>query len=225
MCGRFGQAYPRMTLKEWYRAAAIPEFDSRYNIAPTTNIVVIRAGGEGRIGSMMRWGLIPYWAKDTKKLPVMNNARAETVAEKPMFRQAFRQRRCLIPASGFFEWKAQGKSKQPYFISSRDGVPFSFAGIWGTWTAVDTGESIDSRTIITTTPNALMETIHDRMPVILSPEDWVAWLDPDLKQEEILLRLLSPFDAEQMQAWPVSSAVGKVANQGEGLIQPLNAKR
>lgn len=145
---------------------------------------------------------------------------AETISEKPMFRQSFRQRRCLIPASGFFEWKAEGKSKQPYFISSQDGTPFSFAGIWETWTA-DTGESIDSCTIITTECNVLMQPIHERMPVILSPEAWEAWLDPDVKQEEILLSLLKPFDAERMQAWPVSSAVGRVANQREELIQPL----
>jgi putative SOS response-associated peptidase YedK len=121
----------------------MPEFAPLYNIAPTARVLTVLETGEGRIGSLMRWGLVPYWAKDRKKVPVMNNARAETVAEKPMFRQAFRERRCLIPASGFFEWKAQGKSKQPYFISARDGMPLSFAGIWGTWQA-DTGETIDS---------------------------------------------------------------------------------
>ncbi|MEO5656011.1 MAG: SOS response-associated peptidase [Nitrosospira sp.] len=148
-------------------------------MAPTMEILAVRETEDGRIGSMMRWGLIPYWAKDTKKLSVMNNARAETIAEKPTFREFFRQRRCLIPASGFYEWKTKGKRKQPYFISSRDGRPFSFAGIWSTWKAANTGESIDSCTIITTECNALMQPIHDRMPVILSPEDWAAWLDPE----------------------------------------------
>ncbi|WP_025040050.1 SOS response-associated peptidase [Nitrosospira briensis] len=219
MCGRYGLNHSHPVLTDWYRASYIPELKPRYNIAPAMEILAMRETEPGRIGSTMRWGLIPHWAKDTKKLPVMNNARAETIAEKPMFKQSFRQRRCLIPASGFFEWKAEGTSKQPYFISSRDGAPFSFAGIWGTWTA-DTGESIDSCTIITIECNALMQPIHDRMPVILSPEDWAAWLDPESKQDEILLSLLKPFDAERMQAWAVSSAVGRVTNQGEELIRP-----
>jgi putative SOS response-associated peptidase YedK len=157
----------------------MPEFRPRYNIAPTMDILTVRETASSRIGSMMRWGLIPFWAKDLKKIPVMNNARAETVAGKPMFRHAFRERRCLIPASGFFEWQARGKHKQPYFISARDGTPLSFAGIWGTW------------------------------------------LDPDCKADDALLVLLKPYDAERMHAWPVSAAVGKAANQGEQLFQPL----
>lgn len=221
MCGRFGLNYPRSTLQDWYGVSAMPEIEPRYNIAPTTNVLVVRDGESGRMGSLMHWGLIPYWAKDTKRLPIMNNARAETVAEKPLFKQSFRRRRCIIPASGFYEWQAQGKGKLPYFIYSRDGAPFSFAGIWGTWTATDTGESIDSCAIITTTPNALMETIHDRMPVILAREEWEAWLDPDYKADDSLLAMLKPYNAERMQAWPVSSVVGRVTNQGEQLFQPL----
>jgi putative SOS response-associated peptidase YedK len=151
----------------------------------------------------------------------MNNARAEMGAGKPMFRYAFRERRCLIPASGFFEWKTEGGRKQPYFISARDGTPLSFAGIWGTWLAEDTGETIDSCAIITTECNALMQPIHDPMPVILAREEWDTWLGPDYKTDDALFALLRPYDAERMQAWPVSSAVGKVANQGEQLIQPL----
>ena len=220
MCGRYGLNHPHPVLADWYRASSMPEFALRYNIAPTMEILAVRETERGREGSIMRWGLIPYWTKDIKKMPVLNNARAETVAEKPAFRQAFRSRRCLIPASGFYEWKTEGRQKQPYFISSREGVPFSFAGIWETWNT-DAGEMIESCTIITTGCNELMQPIHDRMPVILSPEDWEAWLDPDLKQKEILLSLLKPFDAEQMQAWPVSPAVGRVANQGERLVQPL----
>ena len=221
MCGRYGLNHPHPVLMDWYRATSMPELTPRYNIAPTMEILAVRDTEDGRIGSMMRWGIIPHWATAGKRFPVMSNARAETIAEKTTFRESFRQWRCLIPASGFYEWKTKGKRKQPYFISSRDGMPFSFAGIWSTWTAADTGESIDSCTIITTECNALMQPIHDRMPVILSPEDWAAWLDPEPKEDEILLSLLKPFDAEQMQAWAVSSAVGKVANQGEELILPL----
>lgn len=222
MCGRYGLNHPDPVLADWYRASSMPQLKPRYNIAPTMDILTVRETGSGRIGSMMRWGLIPYWAKDLKKTPVMNNARAETVADKPMFKYAFRERRCLIPASGFFEWKAEGGRKQLYFISSRDGAPLSFAGIWGTWTAADTGESIDSCAIITTTPNALLETIHDRMPVILAQEEWEAWFDPDYRPDEPLLALLKPYNAQRIQAWPVSSAVGKVANQGEELIRPVD---
>jgi putative SOS response-associated peptidase YedK len=128
MCGRFGLNHPHPVLADWYRVAFIPELVPRYNIAPPMDIPVIRTTDRGREGSIMRWGFIPYWAKkDGQKLPVLNNARAETVAVKSTFKQSFRQRRCLIPASGFFEWKTQGKRKQPYFISSRDGTPFSFA--------------------------------------------------------------------------------------------------
>lgn len=220
MCGRYGLNHPHPVLTDWYRATSMPELKPRYNIAPTMEILAVRETEDSRIGSMMRWGIIPHWATAGKRFPVMNNARAETIAEKPTFSESFRQRRCLIPASGFYEWKTEGKRKQPYFISSRDGMPFSFAGIWSTWKAVDTGESIDSCAIITTECNALMQPIHERMPVILPPEDWAAWLDPEPKEDEILLSLLKPFDAEQMQAWAVSPAVGKVANQGEELIQP-----
>jgi putative SOS response-associated peptidase YedK len=220
MCGRYGLNHPDPVLADWYRASFIPELKPRYNIAPTMEILAVRDTDSGRMGSMMRWGLIPYWIKDMKKLPVLNNARAETVAEKPAFRQSFRQRRCLIPASGFFEWKTEGRRKQPYFISSRDGAPFSFAGVWETWDS-DTGETKESCAIITTECNALMQPIHDRMPVILSQDTWDTWLDPNLRRDEILLSLLKPFDADRMQAWPVTPAVGKVVNQGEELFRPL----
>src|SRR5687768_14677273 len=220
MCGRFGLNHSQPVLADWYSASFLPELAPRYNIAPTTEILAVRATERGREGSMMRWGLIPYWVKGTKKLPVLNNARAETVAEKPAFRQSFRQRRCLIPASGFFEWKTEGRRKQPYFISSRDSMPFSFAGIWETWT-VDTGEAKESCAIVTTECNELMQPIHDRMPVILAPEAWDAWLDPKVRKDEALLSLLKPFYADRMQAWPVSAAVGKVANQGKELFWPL----
>jgi putative SOS response-associated peptidase YedK len=220
MCGRYGLNHPDPVLADWYGTSFMPELKPRYNIAPTMEILTIRDTDSGRRGFMMRWGLIPYWIKDMKKLPVLNNARAETVAEKLAFRQSFRQRRCLIPASGFFEWKTEGRRKQPYFVSSRDGAPFSLAGIWDTW-ITDAGETKESCAIITTECNALMQPIHDRMPVILSQNAWDTWLDPELRRDEILLSLLKPFDADRMQAWPVTPAVGKVANQGEELFRPL----
>lgn len=221
MCGRFCLAYPRASLIDWYHATTMPSIESRYNIAPTTDIVVIRNSATGRAGSMMRWGLIPHWVKDPKKLPLLFNARAESLAVKPLYKNAFRRQRCLIPASGFYEWKhlSEGKSKQPFYVSARDGNPLSFAGIWDTATVAE--GKVDSCAIITTSSNALMRSIHDRMPVILPPEAWDNWLTAGPLPDEVLLSLLKPFSSGQMQLWPVSPAVGRTANEGEQLIQPL----
>ena len=222
MCGRFGQAYPRMSLKDGYRAAAMPEFDPRYNIAPTMNIVVIRDGKEGRTGSMMRWGLIPWWFKGPDKLPLLHNARSETVHEKKLFKASFHRQRCIIPASGFFEWqKMPSGRKQPFYISSRDGKPLSFAGIWDS-ALMGEGESVESCAILTTDCNALMQPIHDRMPVVLGVHDWDTWLNPLPQPDEVLMNLLKPFAPDLMQLWAVSSAVGRVNNQGEELIRPVS---
>jgi putative SOS response-associated peptidase YedK len=221
MCGRFTLAYPRSHLINWYHAVSMPEIEPRYNIAPTNDILVIRDSDQGRVGSMMRWGLIPHWVRDTKKLPLLFNARAESLATKPMFKHAFRRQRCLIPASGFYEWKLlpDGKNKQPFYICAKDG-PLSFAGLWETATVDEV--TIDSCTIITTDSNALMRPIHDRMPVILPPEVWDAWLTPNQQTDDILLSLLEFYSAEQMQLWPVSPAVGRASNEGAQLIQPIN---
>ena len=176
MCGRFALAYPRSSLIDWYHAESKPEIEPHYNIAPTSNILVIRASLTGRSGSMMRWGLTPHWVKDTKKLPLLFNARSESMAIKPIFKNAFRRQRCIIPATGFYEWKllTEGKNKQPFYVSIKDGNPLSFAGIWETATVNET--TIDSCAIITTDCNSLMRPIHHRMPVILSAQVWDTWL-------------------------------------------------
>ena len=222
MCGRFALAYPSSSLIDWYHAASMPEIEPRYNIAPSTDIMVIRDSNTSREGLMMHWGLIPHWAKDTKKLPLLFNARAESLATKPMFKHAFRRQRCLIPASGFYEWKqlVDGRSKQPFYVSAKDGNPLSFAGLWETATINET--IIYSCTIITTSSNDLMRSIHDRMPVILPPEAWETWLTPLQLPDDDLLSILKLFSSEQMQLWAVSPAVGKISNQGEQLIQPVN---
>ncbi|SDY44984.1 SOS response-associated peptidase [Nitrosomonas sp. Nm33] len=223
MCGRFCLDYPRASLINWYHAVTMPEIESRYNIAPTTDIVVIRDSVDGRIGSMMRWGLIPHWVKDPKKLPLLFNARVESLAIKPLYKNAFRRQRCIIPASGFYEWKllSDGKSKKPFYVSAKDGSPLSFAGIWETATIDEV--VIDSCTIITTSSNALMRSIHDRMPVILTPETWDTWLTPsDLPEDVFMSIILKPFSSEQIQLWAVSPAVGRISNQGKDLIQPVN---
>jgi putative SOS response-associated peptidase YedK len=191
----------------------------RYNVAPGQLVMAVISDGEkNRLGEL-KWGLIPSWAKDPKMAYSMINAKAETVAEKPAFCNAFKQRRCLIPADGFYEWAVIGKEKQPMRIQLKSEEIFSMAGLWESWVSPE-GEKISSCTIITTTPNSLMENIHDRMPVILRPEDEKYWLDKDQKPEN-LKELLRPFAAERMKAYSVSKAVGKVQNQGPELIEEL----
>lgn len=209
-------------LQEWYHASSMPDFARHYNIAPTTPIVVIRDNGDSRIGSMMRWGLIPSWAKEPGSLPMLHNARSETVAEKPMFRQALRRRRCLIPATGFYEWKAVPgqRSKQPFYISLRDSAPMSFAGLWESTKTPD-GKILDTCTILTTAANAMLEPIHGRMPVLLERGDWDEWLTADTVETERLQALLKPSDADKMQVWGVSHAVNRVANDDPKLLLPI----
>ncbi|MBY0475448.1 MAG: SOS response-associated peptidase [Nitrosomonas sp.] len=225
MCGRFVLSYPSSRLLEWYKAASMPEIQPAFNIAPMSPILVIRERFEGREGTFMRWGLVPRWAKDLKKIPLLNNARAETVAIKPIFKHAFRSQRCIIPATGFYEWKSpkDGKHRQPYYISTNeDGCPTSFAGIWDTVSINDT--TIESCSIITTESNDLVRPIHDRMPALLPYESIDIWLKPDTLPEEMLDFFLKPYDSEKMQTWPVSTDVNKASNEGEQLIQPVNTE-
>lgn len=222
MCGRFALDYPAANILDWYKLISVPEILPGFNISPMSNILVIRDANVGREGTFMRWGFIPRWANNDKKIPLINNARAETVAIKPIFKNAFRAQRCIIPATGFYEWKrsSDGQSKQPYYIStSEDGCPLSFAGIWEAVTVNDV--EIEGCAIITTECNELMRPIHNRMPVILPYESIDTWLKPEKLPDEILDFFLKPYDAEKMHAWPVSTAVNKASNQGEELIQPI----
>lgn len=200
----------------------MPDFDARFNIAPSSSILTIRTNEKGLTGSLMRWGFIPAWAKDPGAMPMLNNARGETVAEKPMFRQAFRRRRCLIPASGFYEWKAVPgqKSKQPFYISLKDGNPMSFAGLWESSRAED-GSRVDTCTIITTEANEVLQPIHHRMPVVLERKDWDTWLSPEPVEDARLMELIASSDAEKMQAWGVAHAVNKVTNDSPALLLPI----
>lgn len=218
MCGRMVAA----SIKRLWRSRGVvdipPGFLPRDNIAPTSPVLVIRAAGDDWTADMMRWGLVPSWWKDASKLPGQTfNARAETIAEKPTFRASFKRRRCLIPADGFFEWKAMGDSaKQPYYIHPRDPeAVFAFAGLWDLWETAD--GAILSTTIITTTPNALMEGIHNRMPVILAPQHFQEWLDPGNQNTVSLQRLLVPCDISQMVADPVRPVRG----DGPDILRPV----
>lgn len=212
MCGRFVLTTSAKDLHAAFLATFNDELQPRWNIAPTQQILAVRLKADGqREAVSMRWGLVPGWSKDPSAGPPLINARAETVAVKPAFRFAFKQHRCLIPASGFYEWRKAGSVKVPHLITVTGGV-FAFAGLWEHWHRDD--QRIESATIITTTPNELMASIHDRMPVILPAEHHALWLSQDLPPEA-LTDLLVPFPADQMQAQVVSNAIGNVRFQSD----------
>jgi putative SOS response-associated peptidase YedK len=217
MCGRFVLRAPPSELVTRFGLEECADFGSRYNIPPGTDIPVIRQSPEGkRVLHLLRWGLVPHWAKDPSIGAKLNNARGESVAEKPSFRDAFKRRRCLVPASGFYEWKAEGKIKQPYYISPKDGQPMAMGGLWESWKTPD-GGILRTVCIVTVGPNAVMKAIHDRMPVIVPPERWQDWLAAPV--EEIQL-LVVPGQAEVLQSWPVSRRVSKTTEDDSGLIEP-----
>lgn len=196
----------------------------RYNVAPTQPVAVVTNDGRNKV-EFFHWGLVPSWAKDTSIGARMINARAETLADKPAFRAALRRRRCLIPADGFYEWKkpavgATTKTKQPMYIRRKDHKPFAFAGLWEVWRSPD-GSALPSCTIITGKPNALVESIHDRMAVILRPDDYRRWLEPDEMPAERAAELLQPYPAEEMEAIPVSRAVNNAANESADCIKGI----
>lgn len=228
MCGRYSLTTPLQAMSDLFGFAERPNLAPRYNIAPTQQVAAVRLGGAGqRHFVQLRWGLIPAWAKDPAIGSRMINARAESLAEKPAFRAAFRQRRCLIPADGFYEWQAGGGDKamkQPYRITLADGGPFGFAGLWESWRDPRSGERIESCTIITTEANERLRPIHHRMPVILPPGSYAPWLDP-ASRSAAALALLRPYPAADMAATAVSTRVNKVANDDPGLIEPLEVKQ
>lgn len=221
MCGRFALKENPKKLAEYFHAADVLEFSPSWNIAPSTKICTI-TDDENNIRHLrrMRWGL-PSWAKDGSKSNKLSNARGETVAEKPSFRNAFKYRRCIIPASGFFEWKTDKGIKYPWFISYKSGEPFAFAGLWESWHPQD-GETEDACCIITTEANKLMQPIHDRMPVILDPDQWNTWLSPKEKQSEVLLPMIRSHDPKSMQVWPVTRELNRVGLRDDaGLIERI----
>lgn len=227
MCGRFVQkAKPEEIEKEFHVGKLDPKiFEPRYNIAPTQHIpAVLEKDGE-RIIEVLKWGLIPSWSKDDSFAAKLINARAETLAEKPSFREAFKKRRCIIPASGFYEWDKKGKgAKQPYYFYLKDKGVFGFAGLRETWLDKESGESVETCAIITTEANEILEPVHDRMPVILKAEDYDKWLDENKIKADELQNLLSPFPADEMAAYRVSPAVNAPIHDSAELIEKLNSK-
>ena len=215
MCGRFAFYSPAEAAAALFGVDATVPSEPRYNIAPTQPVPAIRcAEGQDREFVMLRWGLIPYWAKDPSIGNRLINARAETVAEKPAFREAYRRRRCIILADGFYEWQKDAAGKTPYFISLASGEPFAFAGLWERWMDRDTGELLQTATIVTTVANDFIARLHDRMPVILQPDAASAWL----AREPNLLDTMRG-DPPELQAWPVGRKVNNARNEGAELVR------
>lgn len=223
MCGRFTLTADPNDLREAFPWLNIPQDPApRYNVAPTQPVAVIPNDGKNTLDYYL-WGLVPFWTKDPSMGNRMINARSETLLEKPTFKSAFKRKRCLIPATGFYEWKVvEGqKSKTPMYIQLKTGKPFAFAGLWDRWESKD-GSSILSCTIITTSPNELVGQIHNRMPVILAPETYSLWLEPGEPPVDQLNSLLKPYPADEMQAYEVSRLVNKPEVDLPSLIQPMN---
>jgi len=223
MCGRFTLTVDPAELQDAFIEFDFPiRFAPRFNIAPTQPVLAIPNDGKNK-ADFFHWGLIPSWAKDPLIANKLINARGETIAEKSSFRGGFKYKRCLILADGFYEWKSQSgtKIKTPYFIHLKDRKPFAFAGLWDEWQSPD-GGALRTCTIITTGPNELMSTLHNRMPVILDPKEYPDWLDPAPRTPDSLLQLIKPYPSDNMSAYPVSTLINTPVNDRAELILPLN---
>lgn len=237
MCGRFTLTTPAAEWAALFEIDPVPDLEPRYNVAPTQPVAAVRSlarpqketpesdragSGTGHEFAMLRWGLVPHWSRD----PDLNgrtliNARSETAAERPSFRDSFRFRRCLIVADGFYEWQDTGSGKQPFWIRLESERPFAFAGLWDRWSG--DSETVESCTILTTEANEILRPLHDRMPVILDTDSHDAWIDPDTPQRE-LESLLGPYSSESITFQPVSTRVNYVGNDDLGCISPLRSQ-
>ncbi len=221
MCGRFVLRASPEQLQSLFELAEAPRSEPRYNIAPTQPVLSVRASpytGK-REATFLNWGLIPSWAQDPKIGYRMINARSETAAEKPSFRAAFKYRRCIVPADGFYEWKKENGGKQPYLIALKSGAVFGIAGLWERWERE--GSVIESCTLLTTGPNELLASVHNRMPVILEPEDYDEWLDQSVQKADSLLHLMRPCTGAAMQVVPVSTVVNNPRNEDPACVAPI----
>ena len=223
MCGRFVQVEKPEFYAEHFGAEFVrtETLTANYNVAPTEQVYAVVEHEGDRSLTSFRWGLVPFWAKDLKIGNRSINARSETAADKPMFRDSFERRRCLIPADGFYEWERKAKGELPHFIHAADGEPLPLAGLWSSWRDPETDERVLTCTVLTGQPNELVEPIHDRMPVILPRERWDTWLDPENRDIDGLRALLQPLPADRMAEHPVSTLVNSVKNKSPDLIVPL----
>jgi putative SOS response-associated peptidase YedK len=226
MCGRFTLHTTGALVAQQFELPNTPDLQPRYNIAPTQDVAVVRQEAGVRALVALRWGVVPSWSKEPSIGVRMINARGETVAEKPAFRAAFKYRRCLVLADGFYEWQAAGKGhqKQPYYVQRQDKAPFAFAGLWERWSDQNgDGSVLETCTIITTAPNELMRPIHERMPVILLPEDYALWLDSSMQEPGPLEALLHPYPTDLLTAYPVSRAVNNARHDSPECLEPAAA--
>ena len=220
MCGRFTVISAPEAMRALFRYPEQPNFPPRYNVAPTQPIAVVRLQEAKRQFVLMRWGLLPSWVKDPKAFSLVINARGESVLDKPAFSHAMKRRRCLIPADGFYEWQATGGRKQPYYVRAKSGAPLAFAGLWETWTGPN-GEELDTVAIITTTANRTLAAIHARMPVIVPEEAFDLWLNCAEVDAETAAALIAPAPDDLLEAYEISTAVNRVANDNPKVLERL----
>ena len=224
MCGRFSQAADPEALRERFQLFDVSEYKRRYNVAPTQNVpVIVESDGKRKLEGM-RWGLVPRWAKDPSVGSQMINARSESAAEKPSFREAFKARRCLVPADGFYEWKKAGRQSMPYRVVLKDRQLFALAGLWESWHTPG-GTELLTFTILTTDANQKLSEFHDRMPVFLNREDESLWLAPYVTDTKTLQPLLKPYPDDKLDVYPVSAAVNSALVEGPDLILPSKAQQ
>jgi len=221
MCGRYAVTLPPDAYREFFGYPEQPNFPPRYNVAPTQPVPIVTEDRGERHFRLVRWGFLPGWVKDPKEFPLVINARGETLETKPTFKAALKRRRCVFLADGFYEWRRQGREKAPFLIRPQGRGPMPLAGLWETYSDPSGGE-IDTAAIVTTDANGTLSAVHDRMPVILSPEDIGAWLDVTDERADVM-RLVRPCPDDWLDMVPVSSRVNKVSNDDAGLLEPLSA--
>jgi putative SOS response-associated peptidase YedK len=218
MCGRYAITSAPEAIRALFGYVEQPNFPPRYNVAPTQPIPIVRLEDGKRHFALVRWGLIPSWVKDPKNFSLLINARGESAVDKPAFRAAMKRRRCLVPADGFYEWKQAGGRKVPYYVRHKDGGPLAFAGLWETWTGPN-GEEMETAAIVTTNANRMLASIHDRMPVIVPPEGFDLWLDCANVDATTAAALIAPAREGLLEAYEVSSAVNRTANDSAKLVE------
>lgn len=218
MCGRYAVTSAPEAIRALFGYPEQPNFPPRYNVAPTQPIAIVRLMDGKRQFALVRWGLLPSWVKDPKDFTLVINARGESVMDKPAFSAAMKRRRCLVPADGFYEWKATGASKQPFYVRAKSGAPLAFAGLWETWTGPN-GEEMETAAIVTTRANRTLAGIHERMPVVVSPEAFNMWLDCANVDDKSAASLIAPASDDLLEAYEVSTAVNRTANDDPKLIE------
>jgi putative SOS response-associated peptidase YedK len=219
MCGRYALTTAPEAIRALFRYLEQPEFPPRHNVAPTQPVAIVRMVEGRREFALVRWGLIPAWVKDPRGFSLLINARGESALDKPAFRNAMKRRRCLFPADGFYEWKRDGNRKQPYFVRLKSGQPMAFAGLWESWSGPN-GEEMETAAIVTTTASRSIAHIHDRMPVIVAPDAFEFWLDPNV-DGQTAAAVIQPAPDAVIECYPVSSAVNRTANDTPMLVEPL----